>query len=106
MKVKVVFHIDDVNRWPRVKGNVQNLLKETQEIAVIILANSDAVQGYLSEENQAFIQTIPIVFHACRNALRGQKISEDKLPDTVKVVPAGVLDLIELQTQGYSYIKV
>ncbi|MDN6915080.1 sulfur reduction protein DsrE, partial [Klebsiella pneumoniae] len=30
---------------------------------------------------------------------------ESSLPEQVIVVPAGVLDLVELQSQGYAYIK-
>ena len=104
--MQVVFHIDDVERWGRVRANVQNLLKETLTIQIVITANSDAVKGYLLEDNQAFIADTPIAFHACRNALRGQAIAEEQLPQQVTVVPAGVLDLVELQTKGYSYIKV
>lgn len=104
--MKVVFHLDDVNRWQRAKANIQNLLKETKDMTIVLLANGDAVKGYVAEENQAFIEETSIELHACRNALRGQKMAEDQLPTPVTVVPVGVLDLVVLQTAGYSYIKV
>jgi intracellular sulfur oxidation DsrE/DsrF family protein len=37
--------------------------------------------------------------------MRANHISESSLPEQVIVVPAGVLDLVELQSQGYAYIK-
>jgi intracellular sulfur oxidation DsrE/DsrF family protein len=37
--------------------------------------------------------------------MRANQITKDQLPENVVVVPAGVLDLIELQAQGYAYIK-
>lgn len=49
--------------------------------------------------------SMKVVFHACANAMRANHISESSLPEQVIVVPAGVLDLVELQSQGYAYIK-
>ncbi|MBU5583354.1 DsrE family protein, partial [Enterococcus sp. S181_ASV_20] len=46
-----------------------------------------------------------VTFHACNNAMRANQITKEQLPENVVVVPAGVLDLIELQAQGYAYIK-
>jgi uncharacterized protein len=49
-----------------------------------------------------------VTFSACGNTLKGM---EKKLGTTIplvdeaKVVPAGVVRLVELQEQGYSYIK-
>ena len=37
--------------------------------------------------------------------MRANKIAAEQLPGNVVVVPAGVLDLIKLQSEGYAYIK-
>ncbi|MFR3685383.1 MAG: DsrE family protein [Enterococcus sp.] len=103
--MKVVFHIDELEKWTETANNVKNLLKEPKKIAIIVLINGNAINGYLASENQAFIATKGVTFHACNNAMRANKIEKEQLPENVVVVPAGVLDLIELQAQGYAYIK-
>lgn len=49
-----------------------------------------------------------ITFSACGNTMKKiakKKGKEPKLIDGVKVVPAGVVRLMELQEKGYSYIR-
>ncbi|OSP61784.1 hypothetical protein EFM1CSP_19390 [Enterococcus faecium] len=58
-----------------------------------------------SNGESGFLDLQGVVFHACANAMRANHISESSLPEQVIVVPAGVLDLVELQSQGYAYIK-
>ena len=103
--MKVVFHIDELEKWTETANNVKNLLKEPEKIAIIVLINGKAINGYLAAENQAFSATEGVTFHACNNAMRANNITKEQLPEDVVVVPAGVLDLIELQAQGYAYIK-
>ena len=45
------------------------------------------------------------VFYFCRNALRGNDITEESLPDCVETVSAGITKIVDLQEQGYAYIK-
>jgi intracellular sulfur oxidation DsrE/DsrF family protein len=50
-----------------------------------------------------------MVFSACRNTMEAMKRAEGKeipLLAQVRIVPAGVVRLIELQEQGWSYIRV
>lgn len=103
--MKVVFHIDELEKWTETANNVKNLLKEPKKIDIIVLINGSAINGYLATENQTFIATQGVTFHACNNAMRATQITKDQLPENVVVVPADVLDLIELQAQGYAYIK-
>ena len=103
--MKVVFHIDELEKWTETANNVKKLLKEPKKIDIIVLINGSAINGYLATEKQTFIATQGVTFHACNNAMRANQITKDQLPENVVVVPAGVLDLIELQAQGYAYIK-
>ena len=103
--MNVVFHIDELNKWPEAASNIKNLLKEPVKTTIVVLVNGSAIKGYLQPENQAFISTPGVTFHACNNAMRANQITKGQLPENVVVVPAGVLDLIELQAAGYAYIK-
>jgi intracellular sulfur oxidation DsrE/DsrF family protein len=112
MKVKAIFHIDEIEKWDLLIENVENLLKgiEYEEYEIEILANSKAVNKYkkgnAQEANrleQLSKKKVNII--ACNNALNSQKISRDMLFPYIKVVPIGVKELIEKQLEGYAYIK-
>lgn len=110
--LKVIFHIDEVERWSRVLGNIKNLLKEVEEkdIFIEVLANGDAVKEYLkdNEKNDMTFKELSkrgVKFKACNNSLNGLDIKKADLFDFVMVVKAGVLELAEKQSKGYGYIK-
>lgn len=115
--MKVIFHIDEPEKWKHALINVKNMIayydENQQPYTIEVLANSDAVQQLV----QAYAKTIGladsitpladkgVVFAACNNALRNAKISPDSLFPFVKVVPAGVVELVQRQAEGYAYIK-
>lgn len=103
--MKVVFHIDELEKWEESTKNVKNLVKIAPEIDTVILVNGIAINGFLEEKHLSFIKMSGVHFHACDNALHANNITKEQLPENVVIVPAGVLDLIELQSVGYAYIK-
>lgn len=113
MKVKVIFHVDEGTKWNLLLKNVQNLLQviEINMSQIEVLANSEAVKFYLrdnSEKGLSIMQDLSgkgVYFVACNNALRGFGITKVQLAPFVSIVPAGVLELIEKQMEGYAYIK-
>ena len=64
----------------------------------------------VKERIASFPKSMPnVAFSACGNTLHGMEKSEGKPVELIheaKVVPAGVVRLMELQEQGWSYIKV
>lgn len=63
----------------------------------------------VKERIKSFGQSMPnVVFSACGNTMEGMRKAEGHdivlLPEA-KIVPAGVVRLIELQEQGWSYIR-
>lgn len=105
ISMKVVFHIDELEKWSETGKNVKNLIKASPETTIVVSVNGIAITRYLDSANAEFLDLKEVVFHACANAMRANNISESSLPEQVIVVPAGVLDLVELQSQGYAYIK-
>lgn len=103
--MKVVFHVDELAKWQEAFHNIRNLTKADSSVKIVLLVNGAAIKGYLDEANQEFLSLENVEFHACNNAMRANQISAEDLPKNVIVVPAGVLDLIQLQTTGYAYIK-
>jgi intracellular sulfur oxidation DsrE/DsrF family protein len=103
---KVLFHIDESEKWLLLLSNISNLLAAAENVSVEAVANSAAVRFYIAEHPlMDDLAASGVVFCACANALRGAEISADALPSYVRVVPAGVLEIMEQQEAGYCYIK-
>lgn len=123
-KLKVLFHVNDPERWQRTLLNIKNFVLDVgQEHAEIeVVANGAAVSVYadtgscekstgcgkaggdLLEQMNKMAET-GIRFAACRNALRMHSIVEKTLPPFVRVVPAGITEIVKKQADGYAYIK-
>lgn len=110
--LKVIFHIDESERWDRVLGNVKNLLKQVEQdkIKIEVLANGKSVDNYIkdndqNEESMRELSESGVEFAACNNSLNNLNIEKEELFDFVEIVPAGVLELAQKQAQGYGYIK-
>jgi len=124
--LKVLFHINELSRWQIVLGNITNFLNDVgQDNANIeVVINGEAVSifknrcqpaeggglcdgsinGSLLEQMEK-LSKVGVKFVACRNALKGQLVDEESLPDFVTVVPAGITEIVRKQAEGYAYIK-
>ncbi|MEG2139448.1 MAG: DsrE family protein [Bilophila sp.] len=113
MYYDLLVHVDlaDEKRFAMALGNIGNYLaalpQETYK--VVLLANGGAAPFLALPGLQAeTIQTLAakgVSFRVCANALKKAGLTkEDLLPD-VAVVPAGVVELVRLQREGYAYIK-
>lgn len=112
MNVSVIFHIDENQKWALLLKNVRNFMQAAEnKTTVEVLANSDAVEFYLRNNSDSGVPVMRelsargVRFVACGNALRGYGIPKEQLAPFVDVVPAGVLELVEKQMEGYAYIK-
>jgi uncharacterized protein len=112
MQIKAVFHIDEVEKWKLLIGNVKNLVKALadNQFEIEIVANSVAVTEYKMKSSvfsNEFdeLSKIGIRLCACGNALNGLEIKPEEIFDFVEVVPAGVKEIIEKQLVGFAYVK-
>ncbi|EKQ52829.1 MULTISPECIES: DsrE family protein [unclassified Clostridium] len=116
MEYKVIFHIDELNKWNLVLKNVSNLLDVigNSKFYIEVLGNAEAVRAYKtsSEEISLNIENSlkelnakGIKFVACNNALKAFELKKEDINSFIDIVPAGVLELVEKQMEGYSYIK-
>ncbi|MGB6068314.1 MAG: DsrE family protein [Desulfomonilaceae bacterium] len=114
-KLKVVFHLDSDQeaRLVLALANIKNLFKEVppQQCRVNIVANGKAVTLFRKDkvgERASEIKELHklgVSFKMCRNALAKSKIDKADLSEVCEIVPAGILELINLQQQGFAYIK-
>lgn len=114
-KLKVLLHIDELDKWRLTLANARNLIEDVglENVVLEIVVNATAVQIFdsmdkdmgsiLKQMKELSTNNVRIV--ACRNALKVNAIHEELLPDFVTVVPAGITRIITKQMEGYSYVK-
>jgi len=128
-KLKVLFHVNEPERWQRTLLNASNFIKDVgQENADIeVVANGAAVSAYVDNcqiagsdcktaascgkasgelhEEMKKLAKMGVRFVACRNALGMHSLDENMLPPFITVVPAGITEIAKKQAEGYAYIK-
>lgn len=112
--MNVVFHIDDLERWPMVLANVWNLTAFYEEhemsYTIEVVANAGAVMGY-ARAGSGFLEDMRnladrgVAFVACNNTLKVNSMTAEDIFDFVSIVDAAVVELVGRQAEGYAYIR-
>lgn len=118
-KHKIVYHLNEpgVEKAKGVLGNIRNHIKgvkgwENIE-ALELVVHGPALKTFLTKDMDPDVkraletlQTEGIQFGACGNTIRWLKITLGDLPEGTKELPqGGVTRVMELQEQGYTYIR-
>jgi uncharacterized protein len=112
---KLVMHLD----WDREEvlklalENVKNLFKEIppERASVHFVMNGKAVNLFRKDRAGEHGKTIKelsakgVKFRVCRNAMANNGLAKDDMLDVCEIVPAGIVELIILQQDGYAYVK-
>jgi intracellular sulfur oxidation DsrE/DsrF family protein len=115
-RLKVLFHVNENDRWNVALGNITNLIKDVGEsnVDIVVLANGPSVTAYADAEKIEIMKGLSekgAKFLACRNSLKKMCadnvicINEENLPSFVGVVSAGITEIIKRQNEGYAYVK-
>lgn len=113
MAVRIVFHVDELEKWEMVLGNLSSVVRAADMAAsrVEVVANSGAVRQYLTDAparaaaEMGRLADAGVRFAACHNALVGLGIHSEQLLPFVEVVSSAVLELALRQSEGYAYIR-
>jgi intracellular sulfur oxidation DsrE/DsrF family protein len=127
MKLKLLVHVNEPERWLIALGNITNFLNDVgdENAIVLVVANGAGVRGYVGEQVKtevqgeacvlggapANLQTMRILsnrgvtFMACSKALEAQGINTGEIPEFVRVIPAGMTEMVKRQMEGFAYIK-
>lgn len=110
--IKVVFHIDETEKWGLALANVHNLLAgiDAKDAQIEVVVNGAAVEAFADlddalKRKMHLESEKKVRISVCRNSLKSHGIDAAILPDFVEVVPVGVLELAERQHEGFAYIK-
>ncbi|ADK85637.1 Domain of unknown function DUF1791 [Desulfarculus baarsii DSM 2075] len=112
MKHKAVFHVDmaEDKILDVALANIDNYLKAVGQARIVLLFNGPAANffhdgGGVRAQAFAELAARGVRVALCNNALVKFGVDRDKLPAGVEVVPAGIVELVELQHDGWAYIK-
>ena len=112
-KNKVVFQVSDNDpaKWGLALNNAHNvqadLGEDTVDMEIVaygpgiaMLKGGSPVAPRIAAALKSGVKVV-----ACENTMKGQKLTyADMLPD-IGYVPAGVVELMQKQQQGYAYIR-
>lgn len=109
--MKTVFHISQNQLWPEVIANIQNTIYQygKSDYTIEVVAVGQAILGYIAPELKDDFNELnneyKVKLSICHNAMNGANVTPDMLESFINIVPAGIYRLIELQENGYSYVK-
>lgn len=112
---KAVFHLD-LNLEERLEltlANIQNLFKAIppRQCDISVVANGNAVNLFRKDAEPSRLRSIHelnvrgVCFKLCANALASQQLKKEELLDDCQIVLAGIVEIINLQPQGFAYIR-
>ena len=112
-KSKMVIQVsdNDAAKWNLALNNAKNIQKDVGKanVELEIVAFGPGI-GMLKAESEvgnrvteAVESGIKVV--ACENSMRNQKLTRDDMLTSVGYVPAGVVEIMRKQQQGYAYLR-
>lgn len=112
-KKKVVFQVSDLmaKKWTLALNNAANVQKElgAENVEIEIVAYGPGLDMLKLESEvgdrvaTALASGVKIV--ACQNTMRNQELTDKDMLPGIGYVPAGVVELMKRQDQGYAYIR-
>ena len=112
-KNKVVFQMSDgdTSKWNLVLNNVRNLQTELpdDESDIEVVAYGPGI-GMLKSDSPVAHRVADTLKNgvkvvACENTMKGMKLTYADMLPSIGYVPAGVVEVMRKQQQGYSYIR-
>lgn len=103
--------LDDAQRLRMACENIRNYnaALPTEKFQVVVLANGPAVKLFTADcpvaDEVAALAATNVSFRLCANALRKFSIPHESLLPCCTVVPAGLVEIVHLQREGFVYFK-
>ena len=112
-QAKVIFQVSDNDpaKWNLALNNVKNVQADLGEdkVTAEIVAYGPGI-GMLKADSpvakrvaEALGKNVKVV--ACENTMKAQKLTYDDMLPKIGYVPAGVVELIQKQGEGFAYIR-
>jgi uncharacterized protein len=115
-KLKVVYHLSDLDKVSFVLGNIQNHLDGVggpDNVTIALVVHGPALRAFhAASANPDLTRRVGqfakngLELAACGNTMKSQNVTlKDLLPGFVSADQGGVVRLAELQSQGYLYLR-
>ena len=115
-KLKVVYHLSDLDKVSFVLGNIQNHLDGVggpDNVTIALVVHGQALRAFhAASANPDLTRRVGqfskagLELAACGNTMKSQKVAlKDLLPGFVTADRGGVVRIAELQSQGYLYLR-
>ncbi len=108
---KVIFQVSDHDpaKWNLALNNAKNVQKDLKGDVVEIVAYGSGI-GMLKADSEvanrvceATDSGVKVV--ACGNTMRAQKLTKEDMNSKIGYAQAGVVEIMERQMQGYTYVR-
>ena len=115
-KMKVVYHVSEVEKVPFVLGNIRNHIKgvgSAEKLKLVLVVHGPAGKAFHKAKAQTkvkqrveMLELDGVKFNMCGNTMNAQKVKlGDLLPGFSRHDEGGVVRIAELQSEGYIYIR-
>jgi len=115
-KLKVVYHLSDLDKVNFVLGNIQNHFDGVggpDNVTIALVIHGQALRAFhTTSANPDLTRRVGqfskagLQLAACGNTMKSQKVElNDLLPGFVSADQGGVVRIAELQSQGYLYLR-
>ncbi|MFZ6648378.1 DsrE family protein [Undibacterium sp. TJN25] len=112
-RTRVVFQVSDNDeaKWNLALNNVKNVQAAlgADNVDIEIVAYGPGINmlkfdAPVGNRIQAALQA-RVKVAACENTMEAQKLRKEDMLPAISYVPAGIVEIIRLQQQGYAYIR-
>jgi hypothetical protein len=112
-KAKMVIQVsdNDTGKWNLTLNNAKNIQKDlgkaNVELEIVVFGPGINMLKAESEVGNRVAEAVEsgIKVLACQNTMRNQKLTKDDMLTSVGYVPAGVVEIMQKQHQGYAYLR-
>ncbi len=110
---KVVFQVsdNDAGKWNLALNNARNVQQElgADKVQVEIVAYGPGI-GMLKDDATTATRVTDavksgVVVVACENTMKGQKLTRADMNPAIGYAPAGVVEIMKRQAEGWAYIR-
>ncbi len=112
-KARLVIQVSDNDsaKWNLALNNAKNIQKDlgNANVEMEIVAYGPGINMLKAESevgnriDEAVASGVKVL--ACQNTMRNQKLVKDDMLGSIGYVPAGVIEIMQKQHQGYAYLR-
>jgi intracellular sulfur oxidation DsrE/DsrF family protein len=108
--MKVVVQVSDNSRALQAIKSVLNLRNDIKDAEIEVVFNQDAIKSLIKGNeyekmiNELFKNDITVI--GCRNSMNTLGIKDEQLISGIKIVPAGVGEIVRKQSEGWIYLRL